>query len=56
MKLHKVALWQSDKMYYILQSRYMLDSFTKDNELRATYLDKQELQERLKKCALVQKQ
>ena len=57
MKLHKVALWGKRKMYYILDSRLVLDMTGLKPDLRISYLSSGEsLQDRLKNCSLLQKQ
>lgn len=56
MKLHKVALWRQRQMYYILNSKYVLDMALSGIGLRVSYLDSEKkLLDRLKKCNLLQK-
>ena len=56
MKLHKVALWNERKMYYVLNSKYVLD-IASHSGLRVSYLSsEEEFQDRLKNCSLLQKQ
>ena len=56
MKLHKVALWNKRKMYYVLNSKYVLD-IESHYGLQVSYLGSEEsLQDRLKNCSLLQKQ
>ena len=57
MKLHKVALWNERKMYYVLDSKYVLDRAISDSGLRVSYLGSEEkFQDRIKNCSLLQKQ
>ena len=57
MKLHKVALWKERKMYYVLDSKYVLDKTISDSGLRVSYLSSEEkFQDRIKNCSLLQKQ
>lgn len=56
MKLHKVALWNKRKMYYILNSIYVLD-LTLEYDLRVSYMStKDKLETRLQDCTIVHKQ
>lgn len=56
MKLHKVALWNKRKMYYIIDSIYVLDLLLKEG-IRVSYMNtKDKLQNRLQDCTIVQKQ
>lgn len=56
MKLHKVALWNKREMYYVLNSKYVLDIASRYG-LRVSYLGSgKDLQDRLKNCSLLQKQ
>ena len=56
MKLHKVALWNKREMYYVLNSKYVLD-IASHYGLRVSYLGLGEsLQDRIKNCSLLQKQ
>ena len=55
MKLHKVALWNKREMYYVLNSKYVLD-IASHYGLRVSYLGSGEsLQDRIKNCSLLQK-
>ena len=57
MKLHKVALWKVLKLYYILDSKYVLDMVMSNHDLRISSLDsEEEFQNRIKNCNLIQKQ
>ena len=57
MKLHKVALWNKRKMYYVLDSKLVLDMTGLKPDLRISYLGSgKSLQDRLKNCSLLQKQ
>lgn len=57
MKLHKVALWKQRKMYYVLDSKYVLDMAGLEQGLRTTFLGTEDkLQDRIKNCNLIQKQ
>lgn len=57
MKLHKVALWNTREMYYILNSKLVLNMTGLKPDLRVSYLGSGEnLQDRLKNCSLLQKQ
>ena len=56
MKLHKVALWNKRKMYYVLDSKYVL-AIASHSGLRVSYLSPgEEFQNRIKNCSLLQKQ
>ena len=57
MKLRKVALWKERKMYYVLDSKYVLDRAILDSGLRVSSLSsEEEFQDRIKNCSLLQKQ
>ena len=56
MKLHKVALWNKREMYYVLNSKYVLD-IASHTGLRVSWLSSEEkFQDRIKKCSLLRKQ
>ena len=57
MNMYKVALWKKRKMYYILDSKLVLDMTGLKPDLRISYLGLgKSLQDRLKNCSLMQKQ
>ena len=57
MKLHKVTSWKKRKMYYVLDSKLVLDMTGLKPDLRVSYLGSgKSLQDRLKNCSLLQKQ